>query len=188
MIFGMIFVDWQPRDVGTLLMFPSSRMVAWLLGLIGCLSSSCVSPEPEEERDGEPSVEIGVPSGDDGLDFAPLEPGAELRLQTFGQGGTHVFLGVRCIGFGTRAYVTIQLRNLSSGIEITSPAPPRPQLLYCSDEGVCDLVPMTVMTGGLTETTEERDGLRIEVGAEVHNDAGARATDAVEAVLSTADL
>jgi hypothetical protein len=167
-------------------------MSARLLAVFGALSLSCASPDPsdehEEEREGEPSVEIGVPSGDDGLDFAPLEPGAELRLQTFGQGGTHVFLGVRCIGFGTRAYVTIRLRNLSSGIEITSPAPPRPQLLYCNDEGVCDLVPMTVMTGGLTEMTEERDGLRIEVAAEVHNDAGAQATDAVEAVLSTADL
>lgn len=163
-------------------------MLARFSVVFGAVALSCASPAPAEEREDEPSVEIGVPSGDDGLDFAPLEPGAELRLQTFGQGGTHVFLGVRCIGFGTRAYVTIRLRNLSTGIEITSPAPPRPQLLYCNDDGVCDLVPMTVMTGGLAEMTEERDGLRIEVAAEVHNDAGAQATDAVEAVLSTADL
>ena len=167
------------------------RMVARWLALFGAGSLSCCSPaSPEEEA--EPvdtaSVVLGVPSGDDGLDFAPLEDGAELRLQSFGQGGTHVFLGVRCVGFGTRAYVTIRLENLTTHVEIISPAPPRPQLLYCNDEGECDLVPMTVMTGGLTDATEERDGLRIQVGAEVHNEEGARATDTVEAVLSTADL
>jgi hypothetical protein len=156
--------------------------------VLGALSLSCASPDRAAQPDGGPSVKLGIPSGDDGLDFAPLEDGAELRLQTFGQGGTHVFLGVRCIGFGTRAYVTIRLVNLTSGVEIESPAPPRPQLLYCSDDGVCDLVPMTVMTGGLTSAGEERDGLRIELRAEVHNDAGAEATDAVAAVLSTADL
>jgi len=167
-------------------------MIARWLALLGAGSlSCCASPDPGhggEDTTDEASVVLGVPSGDDGLDFAPLDDGAELRLQSFGQGGTHVFLGVRCVGFGTRAYVTIRLENLTTGVEITSPAPPRPQLLYCNDEGVCELVPMTVMTGGLTDATEERDGLRIEVGAEVHNDDGARATDTVEAVLSTADL
>lgn len=175
-----------------LMLLSKHRMVARWLALFGAGSLSCCSPAPSEEEGAEPSdtarVVLGVPSGDDGLDFAPLEDGAELRLQTFGQGGTHLFLGVRCLGFGSRAYVTIRLVNLTTHVEIVSPAPPSPQLLYCNDEDVCDLVPMTVMTGGLTDATEERDGLRIEVGAEVHNDEGARATDMVEAVLSTADL
>jgi hypothetical protein len=135
------------------------------------------------------SAEIGVPGGVDGLDFAPLEPGAEIRLQTLGQGGTHVFLAVRTLGFGNRAFVTLTLRNLNTGKEIKSPAPPRPQLLFCDDAHfVCDLVPLTVMTGGITDSGEERDGLHIAIEAEVHNEAGVQAHAENEAVLSTADL
>jgi hypothetical protein len=123
------------------------------------------------------------------LDFAPLERGGELRLQTLGQGGTHVFLAVRTQGFGNRAFVTITMRNLNTGNEIRSPAPPSPQLLFCDDEEViCDLVPLTVMTGGITESGEERDGLHVAIEAEVHNEAGVEASAENEAVLSTADL
>jgi hypothetical protein len=163
------------------------------LPIIACaLSLACsgqVEPEPEPEL-AAVRAEVGVPAGDDGLEFAPLEDGSELRLQTFGQGGTHLFLGVRCVGFGSRAYITITLKNLMTDVEVTSPAPPRPQLLFCSEDEprVCDLVPMTVMTGGLTEMNEERDGLPIRIGAEVHNDDGERAYASAEAVLSTADL
>ena len=121
--------------------------------------------------------------------LAPLERGGELRLQTLGQGGTHVFLAVRTIGFGNRAFVTLTLRNLTTGRTIQSPAPPRPQLLFCDDAHVvCDLVPLTVMTGGITEPGEERHGLRIAIEAEVHNEAGAQAYADNEAVLSTEDL
>jgi hypothetical protein len=136
------------------------------------------------------SVELGVPGGDDGLDFVPLEDGAELRLQTFGQGGTHVLTAVRCIGFGRRAFVSASLRNLDTGLEVTEPAPARPQLLYCSggDEGSCDLVPYLVHASGLTETDQERDGLRVELRAHVRNEAGADAEGSREVVLSTADL
>jgi hypothetical protein len=166
------------------------QVVVRLLAICGALSLSCSGPGEPEPDEPEVRAEVGIPAGDDGLDFAPLVDGTELRLQTFGQGGTHLFLGVRCVGFGSRAYVTVTLKNLTTGVEVTSPAPPRPQLLFCSedDPSVCDLVPMTVMTGGLTESTEERHGLRIQVGAEVHNDDGERAYASAEAVLSTADL
>ncbi len=153
-------------------------------------------PDPEGTTDAsdggvspELSAEIGVPGGPDGLDFAPLEAGTELRLQTLGQGGTHLFFAIRTVGFGNRAFVTVKMRNLVSGKEIQSPAPPRPQLLFCDDaQVVCDLVPLTVMTGGITDSDEERDGLHVAIEAEVHNEAGAQAFASNEAVLSTADL
>jgi hypothetical protein len=100
-----------------------------------------------------------------------------------------VFFAIRTEGFGNRAFVTVNMRNLTSGKEIQSPAPPRPQLLFCDDaQRVCDLVPLTVMTGGITDSGEEREGLRVAIEAEVHNEAGAQAFATHEAVLSTADL
>jgi hypothetical protein len=134
------------------------------------------------------SVEIGVPGGMDGLDFVPLEDGAELRLQTFGQGGTHLIVAVRCLGFGSRAFVSAKLTNLRSGAEVAEPEPARPQLLFCSDEGVCDLVPYLVHASGLTQTDEEKEGLPVELMAEVRSETGASAQASREVVLSTADL
>src|SRR4051812_23423903 len=79
-------------------------------------------------------VELGVPGGPDALDFAPLEDGAVLRLETFGQGGTHVLLGVRCVGFGQRAFVSLRVQNLVTGTELVAPAPAHPQLLFCEGD------------------------------------------------------
>ena len=53
---------------------------------------------------------------------------------------------------------------------------------------VCDLVPLLVMTAGLTENEAERDGALIEVRADVHNADGVEGWAAREAVLSTEDL
>src|SRR5687767_2350482 len=136
----------------------------------------------------EKTVQLGVPTGSAELDFAPLEDGAELRLQTFGQGGTHVLVGVRCTGFGSRAFVSATLRNLRSGVEIEEPEPARPQLLYCAEEGVCDLVPYLVHASGLTESNEEKHGLPIELTARVRDEQGNEAAAKREAVLSTAGL
>jgi hypothetical protein len=133
------------------------------------------------------SVEVGVPTGPDGLDFAPLLAGSELRLQTFGQGGTHVMVAVRSVGIGKRAFVSASLRNLTTDVEVEEPAPARPQLLYCGDDGFCDLVPYLVHASGIA-ADEERDGLRVSVTARVRNEAGVQAEASVEAVLSTADL
>jgi hypothetical protein len=47
---------------------------------------------------------------------------------------------------------------------------------------------MLVMTGGLTAPGTERDGLPIQISAEVHNQAGLAASATQEARLSTADL
>jgi hypothetical protein len=132
-------------------------------------------------------VQLGVPGGADNLDFMPLADGAVLNLETFGQGGTHVLLAVRCIGFGTRAFVELRAKNLSDGTELIAPAPARPQLLFCEGE-TCDLVPITMMMGGIAASDAERDGLAIELTANVHNAAGVSATDSRQAVLSTADL
>ena len=133
------------------------------------------------------SVEVGMPTGPDGLDFAPLPAGSELRLQTFGQGGTHVMIAVRTAGLGKRAFVSATLRNLTTEVEVEEPAPARPQLLYCGDDGFCDLVPYLVHASGIAED-EERDGLRVSLTARARNEAGAQAEASVEAVLSTADL
>ena len=137
-------------------------------------------------------VELGVPGGIDGLDFLPLEDGAELRLATFGQGGTHVIVGVRCTGFGRRAFVSATLTNLTTGLVVAEPSPARPQLLYCAEgEGpsdACDLVPYLVHASGLTETDDEKDGLRVRLTARAHNEAGVMGEGSREVVLSTADL
>jgi hypothetical protein len=133
-------------------------------------------------------VEIGVPGGPDGLSFAPLPEGAELRLQSFGQGGTHVLLGVRCIDFGHRASIALTLTNMLTSVEVSSPPPVRPQLLLCVDERTCDLVPILAMAGGLTEPGVERNGLPVRITAQVHNEAGLAASATRDVVLSTADL
>jgi hypothetical protein len=134
------------------------------------------------------SVELGEPGGEDDLDFLPLSDGAELRLQTFGQGGTHVLVAVRCHGFGSRAFVSATLRNLVTDVEVEEPPPARPQLLYCAEDDVCDLVPYLVHASGIAGTDEERDGLHVLLTARARNEAGGMAEGSVEVVLSTADL
>lgn len=170
-----------------------SRPWTAILGLLALSCGTSREPAPADAgpADAEPvpvSVEIGVPGGADGLEFAPLTAGGELRLQSFGQGGTHVFLAVRCIGFGSRAFVNLTLTNQETQVQVFSPTPVRPQLLYCREPTVCDLVPILAMTGGLTQPGMERNGLEIEVAVEVHNQAGFSASATQEAVLSTADL
>ncbi len=173
-------------------------MVRLLIALTASLASAC-SGSPAAAAGGEAgaggaaspvdavSVEVGVPAGPDGLDFEPMPAGSELRLQTFGQGGTHVLVAVRSAGFGKRAFVSATLRNLTTDVEVEEPAPARPQLLYCGDDGFCDLVPYLVHASGIA-ADEERDGLRVLLTAQVRNEAGAQAEASIEAVLSTADL
>ena len=174
-------------------------LVAWTASLASaCAGSQGGSPAPGGQG-GEAgssagasaaeaaSVEVGIPTGPDGLDFAPLQAGSELRLQTFGQGGTHVMIAVRTAGIGKRAFVSATLRNLTTDVEVEESAPARPQLLYCGDDGFCDLVPYLVHASGIA-ADEERDGLRVSLTARARNEAGAQAEASVEAVLSTADL
>jgi hypothetical protein len=135
------------------------------------------------------SVELGVPGGTDGLDFEPVDDGAVVDLRTFGQGGTHILLGVRTVGFGIRAYVTFTVTDETTGTTIDAPPPARGQLFVCDDANVvCDLVPVTLMTGGLFGPDETRDGLPVHVGVSASNDAGAQASDERELLLSSAEL
>lgn len=154
--------------------------------------SACASRDPltetETETQPEERVVIGTPGGDDGLDFVAMEPGQVVRLQTFGQGGTHALLAIRCIGFGNRAFVTVTITNLTSLTSVTSPRSARPDLLLCRDEQTCDRLPLLVMTGGLTAPDEERDGLRVRISAVVENADGDIGAGSQEAVLSTEDL
>jgi len=176
-----------------------SRRVQLLIVIAALHSFACSSPSAapnlgnagsagmNDSTAGVGQVELGVPAGPDALDFAPLEDGAVLPLETFGQGGTHVLLGVRCVGFGQRAFVSLRVQNLRDGTELVAPAPAHPQLLFC-DGDVCDLVPITMMTGGIAKSDADRDGLAIEISAEVHNQAGTTGTDSAQATLSTANL
>jgi hypothetical protein len=154
-----------------------------LVVLFGCSSE----PEGGAADEPAPSVDVGIPAGD-GLDFAHLEEGGELRIQTFGQGGTHVLFAVQTVGLGNRAFVTMTVRNLTTGAEVMAPAPARPQLFICNDDGVCDLVPLLVMMAGISAPDEERHGLRVEVRVDVENEAGLSAHTTREGVLSTEDL
>lgn len=130
------------------------------------------------------AAEIGTPSPSGNLDFVPLDDGGDIELATFGQGGTHAILAVRCIGFGNKAFVVVTLENLTSGAMVSTLPSSRPQLLICRDtpEGACDMLPINVMTGGLA-APEEKDGLRIRVTAKVRGEKSGEATATREGVL-----
>jgi len=154
--------------------------------------SGCSAPEPSRQPVPDPtpeapSVAIGLPGGDDGLDFTPFDADQVLKLATFGQGGTHVSLAARTRGFGKRAYAAFAVENLLTDNTLVAPAPTRPQLFYCHDD-VCDLVPVTMMMGGIAAPDAERDGLPVRVTVEVHTDDGLAASDTHDARLSTEDL
>ncbi len=166
------------------------RDISLVLSLVACSAPAATDPNRDRIGPEQASVELGVPTGDDGLDFAPLADGDELRLKTFGQGGTHVMLGVRTLGFGGRAFVGFTLVNQARGNEIVAPPPVRPQLFFCLEEDpdVCELVPVTVMTGGITDPDEERDGLAVRIIVTAETADGVSGSDEAEVVLSTADL
>jgi hypothetical protein len=156
------------------------------LALLGCSSD----PEPPGSAVPElpASVEIGTPGGDNGLSFVPLEANGTLYVETFGQGGTHVSFSIRCNGMGNRAFVGVTLTNLETGVQVATPTTPRPQLLVCIDERSCDLVPLLVMLGGITEPGVDREGLHVRVEAEAHTVEGARAAAEAEGILNTERL
>ncbi len=154
---------------------------------MGCSSSSAAGPDPDPPPD--PELVLGVPAGDDGLDFAELEPWDELQLETFFQGGTHVSLAVRCVGLGQSAFIHVTVRNLASGAEVeaaTSASTPR--RLACRDEYTCDLIPLLVMMSGIAESEEELNGLKVEIHAEARNEDGDSAEATRQAELRTDNL
>jgi hypothetical protein len=150
--------------------------------------SACSGESPAGSDADAPWVDIGLSAGVGGLDFEPLELGGQVPLATFGQGGTHALLAVRCSGFGDAAFVNVDITNLNTGVQVSSTPTSSPQLLLCRDELLCDLVPLLVMMGGLTAPGEEREGLPIRVEVEAHNVAGTRAEVEREAILSARSL
>ena len=130
------------------------------------------------------AVEIGTPDPKTGLDFVPLMQGGDIALETFGQGGTHATVAIRCIGFGSRAFVDVVVENIGTGDQVMTVPSVRPQLLLCRDKAmqICDLLPVHVMTGGLADPTQ-KDGLEVRVTGTVHDDAGHMASASQEGVL-----
>ena len=152
------------------------------------LLCGCSGESGEGLAPGTPWVDIGLSAGVGGLDFERLAAGGTVPLATFGQGGTHALLAVRCSGFGDAAFINVDITNLNSGVQVTSTPTASPQLLLCRDELACDLLPLLVMTGGLTAPGEEREGLPIRIEVEAHNVAGTRAEVERDAVLSARSL
>ena len=160
------------------------RTFAISLALLGCSSGSQDAlPAPPEV-----SVDLGVSSGPDGLDFQRLEPGGSVPLYTFGQGGTHALLAVRCSGLGERAFVAITITNPADGRQVSAPAGQSPRLLACTSPSACDLLPLLVMTGGLVAPGSEREGLAVLIRADASNLQGLAASVERDALLSTASL
>jgi hypothetical protein len=160
-----------------------SLLVALVLVSSGCCETRTVVIEPDA---GEPELAVQIGMRRDARDntFVPLEPGGDIHLGTFGQGGTHAELAVRCIGFGNRAFVNLTLENLRDGTVIMHPPSSRPKLLRCVEEpaGACDDLPIYFMTGGLAEPAE-KDNLPVLVRASCLNEAGDQATTSIEGVL-----
>ncbi len=164
-----------------------SRCRAVLLSLC---ASACSSAPPDAGSSGpaQVSVDIGLGGGPDGLEFQHLEPGGAVPLYTFGQGGTHALLGVRCVGLGERAFVAITISNPADGRSVSAPAGQSPRLLACNADGACDLLPLLVMTGGLVPPGTDRDGLAVRIQADASNLDGLAASVERDAFLSAASL
>lgn len=156
--------------------------VVGLLGIGGCLGG-----EESHESNAAVSADVGTPSGTSVLEFVPLRDNDAIFLETFGQGGTHALLAVRCSGFGERAFITIWMTSLLTG-QRASLTTPTAQPLACDDEGLdCDLMPILMMTGAFGEP-ETLEGLDVEAGGECRGERGEKAETRRRAVLSTALL
>lgn len=149
--------------------------------LLGCASGNGGATDS-------PWVDVGLPGGEDGLEFVPLQPGGAIPLETFGQGGTHALLAVRTSGFGNRAFVGVTITNAATGDAVSAPPGPSPRLLICRSPDVCDLLPLLVMTGGLVPPGADRDGLNVHLRVDVESPDGASASTERDAMLSTERL
>lgn len=157
------------------------------------------------------AIAIGTLDEQAELAYVPLAPAGDLALHTYGQGGMHVAVVVRCEGLGKEAFVDITLRNLGDydrgmdpagdgpdagatgragfanypGEVMTAPRR-RPSLLVCDDlldPQVCTHRPIVVMTGGLTDSVDALDGLHVEIQADVRTEDGLALSDRVDVYL-----
>lgn len=175
----------SPRSLALALFFVRALSPLWLLA---CCSEGPEAPLETPEGTPEVWVDLGVSSGPDGLDFEHLAPGGSVPLYTFGQGGTHALLAVRCRGLGERAFVALTITNPADGRQVSAPAGQSPRLLACASDGTCDLLPLLVMTGGLVPPGTDRDGLGVVIRADASNLEGIAVSVEREAFLSAASL
>jgi len=167
---------------------PVSALLFASLSLVACSSSEAEDDAGDEKPDAAAphglEVQVGVPDPQDDLEFLRLEHDGDIELGTFGQGGTHALLAVRCIGFGSQAFVDVSLTNLETDKVVMTLPSKRPQLLICREqpEAACDYLPIILMTGGLADP-DEKDGLHVRVTAEVHNEAGKHGTASEDGYL-----
>lgn len=176
---------WRRRRAATL-------GLCWVGARGACLGAllalGCSSDDASPSSGAEPWVDIGLPGGADGLEFVPLEPGAAVPLQTFGQGGTHALLAVRTSGLGNRAFIGVTITNAATGDAVSAPPGPSPRLLICRSADVCDLLPLLVMTGGLVPPGTDRDGLNVRLRVDAEAPDGTSVSVERDAVLSTEQL
>lgn len=170
----------RPRLLGGALIRQLAAVHIAAMGALGC---GAAEPVPRADV----SVEVGTPEGTSILAFVPLQDQDPIYLHTFGQGGTHALLAVRCIGFGERAYVTAWLMNVDTGqrASLTTPAL---QPLACDDEGRdCDLMPILMMTGGFGDP-ETLEGLKVQAGGRCRSEGGVEAESTHLGLLNTERL
>lgn len=147
----------------------------------------------------DPEIHIGVPDEETMIQYEPLDPGGDIRLESYGQGGLHAVFIVQIIGFGNQAWVDLTVRNLGDydrrdpgdggldGADAGADEPPdgpsvdgvvmtapwrQPRLLACDDllaPVVCRDAPRIVMLGGLTGELATLGDLHVEVQADVRN-------------------
>lgn len=163
----------------------ASALAASLLGLVlcSCLHGRDAPPEPDasEPMIDPTKVEIGVPD-ETGTGFVALDPGDEVAVETFGQGGNHIQLAVACTGFGNAVYPQVVIENLDGDSRIETPPYVRPQPFACDVTGRCVDTNQFVMLGGLAPV-EELDGLHVRVIVRISNDEGLMDEGEIEVVL-----
>jgi len=164
-------------------------LCAALTAAAGCDSDECgVDPSGRDDAAAGDAieVEVGLSGGIGELEFVPLEPGGDIPLETFGQGGTHATVAVRARGLGTNvAFFDVTVENARTRAVVMTVPSSRPQLWICDEaREVCDQVSVHVMTGGLAPVgIENRDGLEVIVHAQVRDETGRRGSGSQEGVL-----
>lgn len=132
----------------------------------------------------EPSllVRVGSPDPNDALAFTPLPVDGRIKIRMGGQGGTHAVLGLQCSGFGNRILYEIKIEDLAGGGKVETPTLPGPRPIFCDMAGICKLVPINVVIGGLAPP-EDWPNLPVKVTLTVSNADGLTATVSADGFL-----
>lgn len=149
-----------------------SLWTALALLAVGCGAPDDVEGQPQ----GKPEVDVGLAGGDGSLEFLALAPGAEVPLETFGQGGRHVLLAVRTYGQGPRVYIRAALINSATGAQASTPFGARPSLLRCDENGNCDLAPFVLPVGAAAYDGLTSQGLPVQLRVDTETPEGLSAS------------